>query len=411
MMTAFGGMVVKPLLARYGSPLFIVSEMVVRQKINEIRASLDQYYPDSEMFYSLKTNTLPAIGMLVKRYGARIEVASGFEYWLAKKIGFFGPEIIFNGPDKKDDELEAAISDGAMVHIDNEDELERVGAITRKQPVKIAIGMRVATALRTSGKDNRDLEHFPNTWGWRFGFNMANGDALHIAQRIRSRFPHLDIASIHLHLGTRLREPRYFCRAAFEAQTFARELRSSLGFSAAQIDLGGGFYETPIADYIRGIAEEFGSAKDQFRLAIEPGTYIINDAVILATSVLHASDDGKIQRVTVDASTSLLFPAHFAPLPIVHGTSDGADDLPLLPSLVFGNSCVNSDVLATDVELPRLTRGDPVIIPSCGAYTISRSQQFIYPRPAVVLIDATGSPRVIREREQNEDLLACDIFP
>jgi len=46
----------------------------------------------------------------------------------------------------------------------------------------------------------------------------------------------------------------------------------------------------------------------------------------------------------------------------------------------------------------------------CGAYSLSSSTQFLYPRPAAVLLSSNGGVRVVRERETFEDVLCKDVF-
>jgi diaminopimelate decarboxylase len=58
------------------------------------------------------------------------EVASGFEYELAKKAGVPGGRIVFNGPFKTRDELRLAIEDGAYINVDHFEELNTLEQIS-----------------------------------------------------------------------------------------------------------------------------------------------------------------------------------------------------------------------------------------------------------------------------------------
>src|SRR3989344_1120912 len=101
---------IQNLLEKFNSPLFIVSERIIKEKYQKLKDALRVFYPDSIISYSYKTNYLPEICKILKGCGVYAEAASGFEYWLAKKLGYQGSDIIFNGPYKKDDELLNAIS-------------------------------------------------------------------------------------------------------------------------------------------------------------------------------------------------------------------------------------------------------------------------------------------------------------
>jgi diaminopimelate decarboxylase len=54
-------------------------------------------------------------------------------------------------------------------------------------------------------------------------------------------------------------------------------------------------------------------------------------------------------------------------------------------------------------RLPRLEAGDKIVITNIGAYNISQSTTFIFPRPAIVLVE-NGKVRLLRRAETVEDV-------
>jgi diaminopimelate decarboxylase len=67
------------------------------------------------------------------------------------------------------------------------------------------------------------------------------------------------------------------------------------------------------------------------------------------------------------------------------------------------------DVLGVNRELPVLKRGDFLAVLDAGAYSISLSQQFIRPRPPVVMV-CEGGGRLVRRGETFEDIFRLDAF-
>src|SRR2546422_1042127 len=68
---------------------------------------------------------------------------SGLEYEMACRLGVPGERIVFNGPYKRDDDLQRAVKDGAFINVDSFDELtalEEAAAAVGRVP---AIGLRV----------------------------------------------------------------------------------------------------------------------------------------------------------------------------------------------------------------------------------------------------------------------------
>src|ERR1700747_3650547 len=101
------------------------------------------------------------------------EVVSDFEYDKAIKNGIPGHKLIYNGPHKSKAILRRALTEGALVQIDNWDELEAVEDILDQ------VGHSVEVGIRT-WMDNRYLQQ---CWT-KFGFALDNGEAARAAMRI-----------------------------------------------------------------------------------------------------------------------------------------------------------------------------------------------------------------------------------
>ena len=63
---------------------------------------------------------------------------------------------------------------------------------------------------------------------------------------------------------------------------------------------------------------------------------------------------------------------------------------------------MNIDVIEENIMLPALDRGTVLTISPVGAYNYTQSMQFIRYKPAVILIDKDGEPRVIKEVDDLE---------
>ena len=122
-MDAIDGVAVSSLIAAHGSPLFVFSEASLREKIRAARQAFESVYPDVTFAWSYKTNSLNAICRVFHQEGSIAEVVSGFEYEKARHNGMPGDQIIYNGPWKSVESLRRAVSEGAMIQVDNRDEI------------------------------------------------------------------------------------------------------------------------------------------------------------------------------------------------------------------------------------------------------------------------------------------------
>ena len=71
-------------------------------------------------------------------------------------------------------------------------------------------------------------------------------------------------------------------------------------------------------------------------------------------------------------------------------------------TIVYGPLCLQTDIVS-NTELPPLSAGDRLLVKNVGAYNIPQSSTFIYPQPAVLLIDGKDIS-IIRKREEIKDL-------
>src|SRR5271154_3957949 len=161
------GVAVSHLAREHDSPLFVFSEATLRAKYREPHRAFSRRYPDVQFAWSYKTNYLNAICRVFHEEGAIAEVVSEFEYDKARQNGMAGRDIIFNGPLKSRAILERAAQEGAMIQVDNLDELLLLGEIAAKpgraKPIAIALRVHLDTGTHA-------------VWA-KFGFSAGDGEA------------------------------------------------------------------------------------------------------------------------------------------------------------------------------------------------------------------------------------------
>src|SRR3990167_6219424 len=418
------------LIRDHGSPLLIFDESIIKTKYNEIKGALDILYPKNKIAYSVKTNYLPALISILKDCGALSEVVSGFEYWLVKKLGYRNEEIIYNGPDKSKESLEEALTNGAMVNIDSRDEFFSIPFETMKDE-QIKIGIRTNTSTRS-------LSH------QRFGFNLENGEILRFVDEVKKRYPQCVIAGLHIHLSSTIKPSNYGYITELLSDC-AIAIEKKWGDIIGYLDFGGGFlipgsrfaqkilWDVPnIDEYISSIANVLLKKfpKEKPALIVEPGRYLTDEAGTFIATVInskfvesHKSDNVNhnlfantffetkkhldyIQIVTVDSSKTSIMKSvsddkHIKLLQTGKNLNNGT-----YSTYIVGNSCIPPDYLSKKINLPCINKGDKILFSNAGAYSISRSEQFIHPRPAVILIKESGEVTCIRKKETYEDIIS-----
>jgi diaminopimelate decarboxylase len=365
--------------------------------------------------WSYKTNYINAVCNVFHQEGSWAEVVSGFEYKKAKQNGVPGNKIIFNGPDKTVEELEMAINDGAMIHIDHFDELYELQELLGRLNKKARIAKRV----------NMDTGIYP-MWD-RFGFNYETGQARNAINKIMAS-DNLELIGLHCHIGTFMLSPAAYGVAAAKLSDLAVNIKSRLGKTIQYLDLGGGFPSAntlkgsylPGADIVPSI-DEFAEVitstilnycykQDELPLLIlETGRALIDDAGYLLGSVLATKRLSDGRRATImDFGVNILFTAFWYDHKIspAQEFTHHSEDM-----VLYGPLCMNIDVVRESVSLPLLNKGDQVVVHKVGAYNMTQWMQFIQMRPNVVMIDLNGQSHIIRNKETIDTLENMEEMP
>ena len=403
---ALGGVACGALADEHGTPLFVYCEATLRTQAHAYRRAA----PGALVAYGTKAFPNLALLRLFAEEGLGADVSTLGELTLALRADIPGERLIVHGNNKGDDELRASADAGArLVVLDSLDEIARAAeAGVGRVLVRVTSGIEADTheAIRTG-------HH-----GSKFGLPPAaarEGVA-------RAREAGLDVAGLHVHVGSQLLDATAAGMTVEWLAGFAASCRAELGWTPAVVDLGGGLGVRHVPDEEAPSVEEFvgellGRLARGFRLhglpepevVLEPGRSLVGRAGVAlyrVGSVKAASETAHV--VAVDGGMS------DNPRPMLYGArytamlANRPAEPPTRAYSVTGKHC-EEEVLVGRVELPEPQRGDLLAVPASGAYTLAMSSNYnVVPRPAAVLV-ANGRARVIRRRESLDDLLALEV--
>jgi diaminopimelate decarboxylase len=410
-----GGCDLVELARRHGTPLYVYDEATVRQRSREYVAAMDRA---GQVLYSAKAFASPRFLRVVAEEGLGLDVVSAGELHLALRSDFPRDRIHFLGNNKSIADLEAAYDAGATVVIDGEHEFELLRGV-------IPDGRRIPVMLRLSPgvKPNTHDHISTGQLDSKFGFSIESGAARR-AVELALKHPRLELVGLHSHIGSQIFDLGAYADAMEIMLDLLVELRDALGFEPRKLGAGGGlgiaytrqddpptprfFVETVRHALVAG-CQKRGLKVPQ--LVVEPGRSIAGPAGMALYTVGSIKDIPGVRRyVAVDGGMGdnirpKLYGARYEAF-----LASGPDRVPDGKVTIAGKYCESTDILITDIEMPRLQPGDVIAVPAAGAYCLAMASNYNgMPRPAVLML-RDGEATLMRRRETQDDLLTAEVF-
>ena len=416
----FAGQHVPELAARYGTPLYLMDEERIRRNCRMYRRAFAESFPAGSLpLYAGKACAFKQMYRIMAEEGMGVDTVSRGEIHTALAAGYPAEKLFFHGDGKTDADLRYALEKGVgTIVVDGEDELCAL------QNIAAEMGKRQRILLRiTPGIDPHTYEAISTgKVDVKFGVPIETGQALAFVRKALG-MEHLELAGLHCHVGSMVFDESVFEDTADIMLAFLTALRDELGWTAAMLDLGGGygvryvetdkFVDIPariaaLAKHMEGKAASFGLAMPA--ILMEPGRSIVADAGMTVYTVSSVKRiPGFKNHVIVDGGMTdnpryCLYRAKYT---VLHATKTRGE------SAVFdlaGRCCESGDILQPAVTLPDDTaRGDLVCVCTTGAYNYSMASNYTrLGRPPVVMLRDGESCEAVR-RERLDDLCALDL--
>ncbi|GAB4176995.1 MAG: diaminopimelate decarboxylase [Thalassobaculales bacterium] len=359
--------------------------------------------------YALKANSNQAVIATFAREGAGADVVSLGEMRRALAAGVQASRIVFAGVGKTAAEMAAGLEAGIhQFSVESESELRLLSqvAVDRGQVAPVAIRVNPDVDARTHAKITTGRKEN------KFGIDIAAAPAAYALARA---LPGVEAIGVGMHIGSQLLDLAPFEAAFGRMAELVAALRAA-GHRIERLDMGGGLgirYTGETApdldDYAAVIRRQVGGLG--CHIILEPGRWLVGEAGVLLTRVIHVKEGESKRFVIVDAAMNdLIRPTLYE---AVHDIVLLAPPRPpaALPADVVGPVCESSDYLGLGRDLPAVEAGDLLAIAGAGAYGAVMSSTY-NSRPLVPEVLARGNEfAIVRPRPPIEDLIAADRLP
>jgi diaminopimelate decarboxylase len=369
----------------HGTPTYIYDLETISEKIKH----LHQVLPTANILYAVKANPSGAILRHLASQGVGAEVITLGELERAARAGIAQDKIILSGPRQDAVLIEKALElNLTHVSLDSTSQWQLWKTMDAKQ---VKFYPRVNPAL-----DPKTHEHLA-TGAATSKFGMTVVEARQVAEELAER---QQLAGFHVHAGSQMTAVSVY-DDIFAALTPLYET-----FKPKHLDIGGGF---GVPGFPFGMFEEKVTAfakKFNLEVMIEPGRYLVAEAGVLLTKVLHVKH-GALEHVIADAGMAdLLRPALYG---ATHPIRALKTTLHTRTVDIDGPLCENADRLGRNLTLSEVAQGDLLVVEQAGAYghTMSSNYASSYRPSEVTVLGDTIT--LVRRRETIDDLLRLEL--
>jgi diaminopimelate decarboxylase len=118
------------LAAQYGTPLYVYDQATLDDAAARYLAALDRFHPsESAITFAGKALMCTAMAQWTQRHDFWLDCTGAGELHIAQVAGVARQRILVHGVNKSDEDLAAAVSQAAVIVVDNLSELRRISAL------------------------------------------------------------------------------------------------------------------------------------------------------------------------------------------------------------------------------------------------------------------------------------------
>lgn len=403
--------------ARYPTPFYLYDERGIRENARRLKAAF-AWNPGFREYFAVKATPTPAILKLLHEEGCGCDCSSLTELMMSDRCGIRGEEIMFSSNNTPAEEYQLADKLGAVINLDDITHVDFLEQAIGHIPEKICCRYNPGGVF-TLGQTREGFQVMDNPGEAKYGMTRAQiADAFRmLRERGAKEF------GLHAFLASNTLSNEYYPQLAKVLFQLAVELKQETGCRITFIDLSGGvgvpyLPDAPendiaaIGEGVRRVYEEVlvPAGMGDVALYSELGRFMLAPYGCLVTRAIHEKHIYK-EYIGVDAcACNLMRPAMYGSYH--HITVMGKENAPCDHKYdVAGGLCENNDKFAIDRMLPKIDRGDLLVIHDAGAHGFSMGYNYNGKlRSAELLLREDGSVEQIRRAETPDDYFATLVW-
>lgn len=396
--------------AQYPTPFHLYDEKGIRENARRLKAAF-AWNPGYREYFAVKATPTPAILKVLREEGCGCDCSSTAELLMSERIGTVGENIMFSSNNTTDEEFRLAARLGAIINLDDLTLVERLEQAVDRLPKKLCCRYNPGGVFAL-GDGVEGFQVMDNPGDAKYG--MTREQLSEAFTRLAAKG--VEEFGIHAFLASNTVFNGYYPALARILFQLAVELKEETGVHITFINLSGGigvpYKPDQPANDIAVIGEGVRQAYEEVlvpagmgdvSLCTELGRFMLAPYGHLVTRATHEKHIYK-EYIGVDAcACNLMRPAMYGAYH--HITVMGKENAPCDHKYdVVGSLCENNDKFAVDRMLPKIDRGDLLVIHDTGAHGFSMGYNYNGKlRSAELLLKEDGQVELIRRAETVED--------
>ena len=416
----FAGIDTTELAKKYGTPLYLMDENKIRERVRVYKNAMERYFPEGSMpEFASKAFSCKQIYRIMAEEGIDIDVVSAGEIFTASSAGFPMDRAFFHGNSKTDEEIRFAMEKGVGTFVaDNEEELKAINEIAGEMGKKQRVLLRVSPGI----DPHTHKKISTGSTESKFGVAIETGQAKGFV-KLAIELENVELQGYHCHIGSQIFESEPFAITLEIMLRFIVEMKKAFNFEPEILNIGGGFgvryvEQEPVIDYdekIKEVSYVLNKQCERFGIAIpkihmEPGRSLVADAGMTLYTVTNVKEvKGYKNYVSIDGgmTDNPRYTLYESPYTVV--LASRANDEKDFVATISGRCCESGDLIQEDVNITKPVKDEILAVLTTGAYNYSMASNYNrVPRPPVVMLK-DGEDYLAVKRESLEDICSLDI--
>ncbi len=396
------------IIKTYPTPFHIYNEKGIRENAKALKEAFS-WNKGFKEYFAVKATPNPYLINILREYGCGTDCSSKTELMLSEAMGVSGSDIMFSSNETPASEYEYAAKLGATINLDDITHIDFLEKILGKLPETLSMRYNPGGVFAISN----DIMDNPGDSKYGFTTEQLFEGFRILKEKGVKKF------GIHAFLASNTVTNEYYPTLAKQLFELAVKVKEDTGVKISFINLSGGIgipYKPDqegndirvIGEGVRKVYEEILVPADMGDVAIytELGRFMMGPYGHLVTTAIHEKHTHK-EYIGCDAcAVNLMRPAMYGAYH--HITVMGKENEPCNQVYdVVGSLCENNDKFAIDRELPKIEKGDLLVIHDTGAHGFAMGYNYNGKlKSAELLLKEDGSVQLIRRAETPKDYFA-----